>query len=343
MKRFLATAACALAAVFAPLSAAQARTEILFNSFFPPQHFLNLKVLRGWARDVEKATDGRVKINFPAKSLAPPPEQWEVVTQGIADGAFIFNGFAQNRIDLPRVAHLPWLARDSAEASSVALWRTYDRFFADKGEYADVKLLTLFTASGGEFYSLKPQALGSVAELKSTKLWALPGTPADILKGIEAPIVSGPAVRIHEIVSRGLVDAFVGIPYIDTDAFKAGDYVKAVTEFERKIITPSFSLFISTKKWEGLDEADKAALMKLSGEALARRIGAAFDEANSATRARFEKKGVKFVAPGPDFVAELTPLGQPLVEAWKEKARAKGVDADAAIDFYKAQIDAGGR
>ena len=55
-------------------------------------------------RVLARVTEGRVKIEFPATSLAPPPGQWEVMTQGIADGAYIFNPFAQDRLLLPQIA-----------------------------------------------------------------------------------------------------------------------------------------------------------------------------------------------------------------------------------------------
>ena len=42
---------------------------------------------------METATEGRVKIKFSATSLAAPQQQWEMVTQGVADAAYLFNGF----------------------------------------------------------------------------------------------------------------------------------------------------------------------------------------------------------------------------------------------------------
>jgi TRAP-type C4-dicarboxylate transport system substrate-binding protein len=68
-------------------AAAQAETELLFNRFVPPKHPFDLGMFIPWAKDVAKATDGRVKVEFATAALAPPPKQWNMVSKGIADVA----------------------------------------------------------------------------------------------------------------------------------------------------------------------------------------------------------------------------------------------------------------
>jgi len=330
-------AACVLALTLPAAAAAQ--TTLLVNSFFPPQHFINTDVLPAWAAEVEAATEGRVVIEFPASSLAPPPAQWDAVTSGIADGAYIFNGFAANRIALPLVAHVPWVGVDDAEAMSVALWRTYEEFFADAGEYADVQLIGLFTAAPAEFYSLTDTPVTSVVDLQSRRVWALPGTPAEAMAAVDVSVVSGPAVQIHETVSRGVVDAFVGIPFNDARAFRASDYVESATVFERKIFTPSFSMFVSADRWADISPEDQEAIMAVSGEAFARTIGAAYDADNASAREELIASGAELVAPSADFVAEMEAATQPLVDAWIARAGELGVDGEAALAYYRETVD----
>ena len=64
------------------------------------------KVLAPWFDDIEKATQGRVKINRPPQSLAPPPEQLNMVVSGVADGAFQFNAFLQKSHPLIQIGSL---------------------------------------------------------------------------------------------------------------------------------------------------------------------------------------------------------------------------------------------
>ena len=55
---------------------AKAETEILFNRFVPAKHPFNVGMFIPWAKDVERVTNGSVKVKFTEKSLAPPPKQW---------------------------------------------------------------------------------------------------------------------------------------------------------------------------------------------------------------------------------------------------------------------------
>ena len=81
---------------------AQAKTRLIVNCFWPPQHFVCQVVLPGWLEEVEKVTEGRVVGNIPPKSVAPPPEQLGSVEKGIVDAERLLkNVVVNNKIELP--------------------------------------------------------------------------------------------------------------------------------------------------------------------------------------------------------------------------------------------------
>ena len=66
----------ALAAVAVILAAAPAlaqTTTLTMSSWVSPQHHLTSVVLQGWANEVEKATNGRVKFQMLPKHPSAPP------------------------------------------------------------------------------------------------------------------------------------------------------------------------------------------------------------------------------------------------------------------------------
>ncbi|WP_431025563.1 TRAP transporter substrate-binding protein DctP [Halomonas sp. H5] len=317
---------------------ADEEVNIFFNSFFPPQHFLTSSAIREWASDVEEVTEGRVTVTIPPRTAAPPQDLWMAVQRGLIDGAYIFNGWADNQITLPLVGQLPWLSSDSSEANSVALWRTYEEYFADTGEYEDVQLIGLFMAPGAELYSMMDTPILALEDLTERKTWALAGTTADLLRAIDAPIVTGPAVQMHEPISIGVVEGFAGVPLIDADAFKAMSYARSVTVLPTKVTAPSFSMFINKDTWERIAERDRRAIEAVSGEALAQAIGRAWDEQQAQARQRALDNGVEFVEAPSAFYEALQAAGDPLVQEWIDEATAKGVDAQAAITFYTQQV-----
>jgi TRAP-type C4-dicarboxylate transport system substrate-binding protein len=320
----------------APLPA-QAQT-IVYNCFFPPQHYTCRTMLRGWGERIAKATDGRVKFNIPPKTLAAPPNQYDGVVNGVMDGAIQFNQFISNKVTGIQVGQLPFIGTESAESGSVALWRTYQKFFADKHEYGPVKLLADYATNGAEFFSMIDEPIRSIDDLKNRKMWALPGVTANLVKGTGSAVVAGPAVQMLEIISKGVVDGYTGVPFSSVVQFKLVDYTKSVTVFKRKIFTPTFSFFIHEKKWNQISAGDRAAIEGLSGETISRYFGQVQDGVQNRDRKKLLDGGLK-VVPGDDaMLAQLEAIGQPMTNAWLNKVAAMGVDGKAVIAYYKGVL-----
>ncbi|HNU75805.1 MAG TPA: C4-dicarboxylate ABC transporter substrate-binding protein, partial [Deltaproteobacteria bacterium] len=59
--------------------------ELSYSIFFPPAH-AQCKAGEDWAREIEKRTSGRVKINtFPGGTLTSAGECYDGVVKGISD------------------------------------------------------------------------------------------------------------------------------------------------------------------------------------------------------------------------------------------------------------------
>jgi TRAP-type C4-dicarboxylate transport system substrate-binding protein len=317
-------------------SQAQASTRLIVNCFWPPQHAVCTKLLPTWAKWVEQATNGDVKITIPPKSLAPPPQQWASVEKGIADAAFQFNGFIANRVWGPTVAMQPFIATHDSPAMSQALWETYEKYFPH--EYKGVHLLSLWVITPAELWSQTDKPVNSMADLKSRKIWALPGTNANIMKAVGAGVVSGPAVQMNEIVSRGVVDAYVGVSPASVRDFRLIPYTKSMTRFDRGIYSTSFSFLMSEKKWNALPKKDQDAITSVSGAKFGRMISAYWIQADKEAGVALQKAGVKTVKADPQFEAALVKIGNNLTKKWIETANKRGIDGQAAYDFYVKRV-----
>ena len=289
-------------------------------------------------RRIEKATEGRVKLRIPPKSVAAPADQYDAVVNGVMDGALQFNTFIANRVHGIQVAHLPFVGSEPSEPASVALWRTYQKFFAGKHEYKGVVLLSLFVSNGGEFASTIDKPIRTVEDIKDRKMWALPGTTADVVKATGSPVVSGPAVQMLEIISKGVVDGYAGVPTSTTEQFKLTPYTKSITAFSRKIFQPSFSFFISEKKWAKIDAKDQKAILAATGGDYARWIGKLQDVKHKANVKKVFAAGVKLVKGEDAEMEKLVALGQPIVDGWLKSVAAMDVDGKQVIDFYRKAI-----
>jgi TRAP-type C4-dicarboxylate transport system substrate-binding protein len=315
--------------------AAAAETTILFNNFAPRTADNFVYVVKPYLDDVERITKGRVKFVIPPQSLAPPPEQMNMVKTGVADGAVIFNAFLQKSHPLLQIALLPGTMR-SAVAIGVAYWRTYEKFFAPKHPLNEVKLLGFFAQPPGHLYNIQKRPIESLDDLKGKKLWSLPGISAQALGLTGASIVPGSAARMYDVVSKGIVDAFCCINYEVMSVVKVMQYAGAVTEVDGGVAVGVFSLFISNGKWKQISREDQEAITAISGEAIARRA-AKIDAHNEEIKKDYLAKGGVVVEANATFNDALKKAWRPLFDRWVADANKEGVDGRAALDYYLSQ------
>lgn len=335
IKSFALGAAFMVAVSAIPLQA-QAKNRLLINCFWPAKHFVCSEVLPDWIDEIERVTEGRVSGIIPPKSVAPPPEQLASVEKGLADVAVQFNGLIQNRIKGPLVAMQPFTGTNDAEKMSRALWATNREFFAD--EFDTVHLLSQFVISPGELYSQTDTPINSIEELSNRKIWSLPGPLAAITKKLGAGVVSTPAVKSNEIISRGVVDGNLGLDPQALRAFQLMPYIKSNTKFGKAVYSTSFSVFINKAKWAEISAEDQAAIMTVSGDVLGAAFGARWNAAATAAEATYGDAGIDVVTADPAFEAALIEASSFVTEGWLKAAAEAGIDGAAALAFYKEQL-----
>jgi TRAP-type C4-dicarboxylate transport system substrate-binding protein len=328
----------AILAVSASAPTAQAQTKIVFNSFAPPTFVINQGMIDAWAKRVEKVTEGRVVVEIPATSLAPPQQQWEMVTQGVADGTYIFNAFAQKRLLLPQVAHLPFVS-PNATAQGIALWRTHKKFFEAANEYEGVIFLGYFSAPGGHLWSMeKDKPIVTANDLKNVKTWSLPGDQARALERIGAVVVSGPAVRSYEIISKGIVNAYGSHSYDSAYSFNVTQYATSVTEIPGGMGAASFSVFMNKDKWASIPKRDQDLILSISGEELAK-YGKVWDDREAAARERLKQEGkVKMNRASDALMGDLRKAWSFLDDEWVANAGSRKIDGKAALKYFVDQM-----
>jgi TRAP-type C4-dicarboxylate transport system substrate-binding protein len=335
MRKSLFTALLAATALASPASA---QTELSFNNFTPPTHF-SWTVFQAWADDIAAATNGEVKITFPAQSVAPPPGIVDAVRNRVADGGFIFNGFLAQTAPGTMVTQMPFIDRGNSEAMSVAFWETYRDTFAAIEDLRGVQVVSGFHLGPTYLCSTTDTPIGTLDDLRARRVWALPGTIADTLSAMGLAITASPAVQLQELTSRNTVDAHLGVTMETIVAFGVAPYTKSCVEMEPALQSASFSIFFNQRSWDRLSDAHRAAITELSGSALAARLGAATDAADDAARAQLEAMGVTFAPVDPDLHKAMQDAATGIAKGWADAVQAAyGVDGLALIDATRARV-----
>lgn len=318
---------------------ASAETELLFSTFFPPQHVLITDVMEPWAAKVKEATGGEVSITFAASSLAPPPSQLDMVQDGIADLTIQFAGVVPNRLTTLFVGAIPGETTTS-KAMSVALWRTHEAHFEPAGEFERLQLLSLFALPPQLMFGTNEDPITSIEQMKSARIATTPGTAAQAFGAVSSGIIAGPAFRYFELVSKGMVDAFVAVTPIDLVGFNLVPYTKTATDMGDLGTAGTFALVLNESKWRSLSKENREAIMSVSGEEFSRMLEAV-DVRNERIVEQLKAEGVKFVSLPSELREGLAKAFAPLADEWIANVEAKGVaDGAAALEYYrKTQAD----
>src|SRR5262245_63250712 len=106
-----------------PLTVA-AQTTLTMSSWVPPSHALNMDVLVVWGQNVEKASNGRVKLQMLPKHPSAPPGTFDAVKDGLVDVSYVTASYTPARHVLPLLPELPG-GGATAEINSVAFSRIH--------------------------------------------------------------------------------------------------------------------------------------------------------------------------------------------------------------------------
>ena len=310
-----------------------AQTTLTMSSWVGPSHPLTRDVLGGWAAAVEKATNGRVKLQMLPKAPMAAAGTFDGVRDGLVDVSYVTASYTPARHPLPLLAELPG-SGGSAEVNSVAYNRIHWKYLQQANEYKGVKLLGVFTHGPGQMFSVK-KPVNSVADLSGMKVRSGGGISEASAKALGASPLVKPAPESYELLSSGVADATF-FPSESIKSFNLDKVVKHATYFPGGFYSSSFGFFMNEDKWNKLSKQDQDAITSVSGEALARLAGKAWDAADKVGIEALKAAGVTMVDANPAFVADVRKRTEPLINDWIKAANAKGIDgAKVYAEFHE--------
>ncbi len=319
-------AAWIAAALVAP--GAQCQTTLRFNLWVPPTHHTHTQMMMPWAKDVETATGGRVKVEFTPSSLGAPPRQFDLAVEGVADITFGDHAYSPGRFFFTKMVELPFTG-NNGEALSVAYWRTYSPLPEAEKEHQGTKLLAVFTHGPAAIMTTKKK-VDSVDALKGLKI-RVPGEIQNrITRELGGVPVSVPATQVYELLSQGVVDGSV----YNVDAYKnfrLERFMKFVTTVPDGLYNISFFLVMNRAKWDALPKADQDAVAKVSGEAFAKRAGGVWDAEDKLALDLMKTNGVEITEMAGRFRSEVADKLAFLRSEWIENAKKRGVDGNQLL------------
>jgi TRAP-type C4-dicarboxylate transport system substrate-binding protein len=332
--------ACSAVLSLALLACAQGRAQVVLNasSSASPAHPLTAGMLVPFCADIERATAARVRCKLLPKAPVGAAQTLDAVKDGVMDLSFITHGYTPGRFDLTDVAEFPFLG-DTAEATSVAFQRVHERWLAKAGEHRDVVLLAVFTHGPGQIYNTR-RPIRAIGDLAGLKIRVGGGIASEVARSLGAVPMLKSATESYELLSSGIADG-VFFPKDSPASFKLVPLIKYVTYVPGGLYNVTFAWVANPAKWKTIPLSDRRLIEPLLGEALARRSGRAWDEADAVGEAAVRKAGIPVAIAGPAFVADIRSRTESMEREWIErKAKPRGVDGKAALEDLRAGIAA---
>lgn len=245
---------------------------------FPADHPLRVQVLDPWAEDLRAATDGSVTIEFhPEQALSPAAETYANVVAGGQDIGWAVQGYSPGRFPATDVIEMPFVFGSGVKGTKV-LHALYDEFEALRDEYADVKVLGLWTTTPGDLWLAEGTA-STPADVAGLTLRSPSPVQGAVIRALGATPVNMAAPDLRDALEAGEIDGILTVA-ASLRTHNLLDVVESGTECRCYVVASLLAMNLDT--WNSLSEEQQAAVEELSGEKLSLAAAAHYDEGNAA-------------------------------------------------------------
>jgi TRAP-type C4-dicarboxylate transport system substrate-binding protein len=299
--------------------------KLRYSNFFPPVHAIS-KLSEEWCKEVEKRTDGRVKIiYFAGGTLTPPMQTYDSTVKGIADIGQALLAYAPGRLPLSEVLSLPLGASSGYQATKMA--NEYYRKFRPK-EFDDVKIMYLHCCDPGFFSTRK--VISSIDEIKGLR-FKTNAENVGAVRALGAAPVTMPITDTYDALQKGLLEG-IFLPVETLKGWRFAEVVKTTLENYGSAWAGSMFVVMNKNKWNSMSKADQDAIEKINEEWIEKQ-GQLWNVLSKEAREYAIQKGVKFVRSSKEEEARTAEKMKPVLAEYVKNMKSKGLPGDEALKF----------
>ena len=340
MKVKQAVAAVVVGAALAGLSAAASAQQIVLklHHFLGPKSPAQVKMLEPWARNVEKASGGKVKIEiYPSMSLGgQPPQLINQARDGVVDIVWTVNGYTAGLFPRSEAFELPFVHTNNPVATNLAMRAMFDKYL--KPEYKGVHVLFLHVHQG-QGIQMVDKLVRKPDDLKGLKMRIPSRTGAWVIEALGASPVGMPVPDLPQALSKKVIDGAF-IPWEIIPALKLQDMIKYFIEGPNKTRfgNTTFQVSMNEARWNSLPPDVQKAFTESSGEAWVREVGKIWAEDDDEGIAVAVKHGDQHIQLTDAELAAFKTKLEPVVQRWEDDVAKQGIDGKALVAEARKEI-----
>jgi TRAP-type C4-dicarboxylate transport system substrate-binding protein len=315
------------------VSGAEEKATVLrYSSMFPAPHRQS-QVISEWLKEVEKRTNGRVRVTvYPGGLLTPPVQTYDSVIRGIADIGLADAAYTRGRFPLTEVVSLPLGFKSAIQATHMTN-AFYDKF--KPKEWDEVKVLYFYSHGPGMLHSKRP--VSKMEDIKGLKI-RCQGVAVKIAKALGGSPVGMPMNEAYDSLSKGVVDGIL-CPMEAMKGWKLAEVVGFHTLNYGTSYTSAHFVVMNKAKWNSISHEDQKAIEKINEEWIGRE-GKAWDEIDKEGLEAIHARGDKLITLTKEEEARWEAQMRPILDDYVKEMKAKNLPGDQVLkfclDFLKA-------
>jgi len=303
-------------------------------NFFPTPS-LQSKYLEAFCAELEKRTNGRVKVEyFAGGSLLKAQRIYQGVSTGIADIGYSHIEYTPGRMPVSGAVELP-LGYPSAWVASQVSNDFYNHF--KPKEWDDVKMLWTNTSNPSLMITKKP--VRKLEDLKGMKIRS-PGIVGYTVTALGGTPTSTPMMEVYDAMAKGVIDG-VNTPFETLKTFRFAEVVDYTTANWQTGNVYYFYVAMNKNSYEKLPPDIKEIFDKLCGEY--KELYALFWNSVDFHGKQFAlDKGVEIIELSNEEVARWEKATEPVVKNYVKEMVGKGYAEEEVrgwLDFIAERRD----
>jgi TRAP-type C4-dicarboxylate transport system substrate-binding protein len=291
--------------------------KLKFANFFPIPSYQN-KVLEEFCRDLEKRTDGQVKVDYyGGGSLLSSTAMFDGIVSGTTDIGYTHVYYTPGRMLVTEAGGLPIGYASGWVASQV--FNDFHQEFKPK-EFDAIKVLWM-NASPPSAIATAKKPIHTLEDLKGLTIRA-PGMSGEVVAALGATPAPTPMVEVYEAISKGVIDGEAS-NFETLYAFKFAEVVKYTTSTWEINYPYPFYVGMNKDSYKKLPPDIKAIFDKLVGEYKERYI-LTWNAIDFIGKEFGKAKGVTFVELAPGELKRWKAAVEPVIEKYIKTMVGKG-------------------
>jgi TRAP-type C4-dicarboxylate transport system substrate-binding protein len=308
------------------------------HHFLGPKSPAQTQMLEPWAAAVEKATNGRVKVEiYPSMALGgKPPELISQVKDGVVDLIWTVNGYTAGLFPRSEVFELPFIHTNNPTATNLAIREMFDKNLAS--EYTGVKVMFNHVHAGQAIHTVDKE-VRKPEDLAGMKMRIPTRTGAWVIEALGANPVGMPIPDLPQALSKKVVDGAL-IPWEIIAPLKLQEMTDYQIEGVNKTRfgTTVFQVSMNGAAWDKLPADVKKAIDGVNSEAWVRQVGQIWRDIDESGIKLATDAGNKHItlsqAETDAFRAKL----EPVIDRWIKEVAEKNIDGKALVDSARAAV-----